>query len=116
MCYLLQERETGTCQLISTLTSTICFLSMLTHFIWSLRNIYIFLIELNVSDLNYRALRLNCVTWTLEKGSMTLMRFCSSRLSYSLVRWVLMMGSSLSSALYSVSALGRKRKHILITN
>lgn len=51
-----------------------------------------------------------CVTWTLEKGSMTLMRFCSSRLSYSLVRWVLMMGSSLSSALYSVSALRRKWK------
>lgn len=46
-------------------------------------------------------------TWTLEKGSMTLMRFCSSRVSYSVVRWVLMMGSSLSSALYSVSALGR---------
>lgn len=46
------------------------------------------------------------VTWTLEKGSMTLMRFCSSRLSYSLVRWVLMMGSSLSSALYSVNAFG----------
>lgn len=35
---------------------------------------------------------------------MTRMRFCSSRLSYSLARWVLMMGSSLSSALYSVRA------------
>ena len=46
------------------------------------------------------------ITWTLEKGSMTLMRFCSSRLSYSLVRWVLMMGSSLSSGLYSVRAWG----------
>lgn len=43
-------------------------------------------------------------TCTLENGSMTRMRFCSSRLSYSLARWVLMMGSSLSSALYSVRA------------
>lgn len=53
-----------------------------------------------------QAARTGCpeVTWTLEKGSMTLMRFCSSRLSYSLVRWVLMMGSSRSSALYSVKA------------
>ena len=43
-------------------------------------------------------------TCTLEKGSMSLMRFCSSSLSYSLFRCVLIMGSSLSSALYSVRA------------
>ena len=44
------------------------------------------------------------LTCTLEKGSMTRMRFCSSRLSYSVAMWVLMIGSSLSSALYSVRA------------
>lgn len=46
-------------------------------------------------------------TCTLEKGSMTLMRFCSSRLSYSLARCVLMIGSSRSSALYSVRACSK---------
>lgn len=43
-------------------------------------------------------------TCTLENGSITRMRFCSSRLSYSLARWVLIIGSSLSSALYSLRA------------
>lgn len=55
-------------------------------------------------------------TCTLEKGSMTRMRFCSSRLSYSLVRWMLMMGSFLSSALYSVSALKSSGKNVVVTN
>lgn len=49
------------------------------------------------------------VTCTLEKGSMTRMRFCSSRLSYSLARCVLIMGSSRSSALYSVRACAKGR-------
>ena len=109
MCYLLEERGTSTCWLISTLQVqyvTLVCLWILFGLHEPLRSTF-FLIELNVSDLNSRALWLNMVTWTLEKGSMTLMRFCSSRLSYSLVRWVLMMGSSLSSALYSVSALRR---------
>lgn len=58
---------------------------------------------------------LNAVlTCTLEKGSMTRMRFCSSRLSYNLARWVLMMGSSLSSALYSVRAWRKQTKALVI--
>lgn len=50
------------------------------------------------------------VTCTLENGSMTRMRFCSSRLSYSLARCVLIIGSSLSSALYSVRAWKMKKQ------
>ena len=38
------------------------------------------------------------LTCTREKGSMTRIRFCSSKLSYNLARCVLMMGSSRSSA------------------
>lgn len=49
----------------------------------------------NLLSCQRRAMVLTC---TREKGSMTRIRFCSSKLSYNLAKCVLMIGSSRSSA------------------